>query len=68
MSCFISRLYFPPQCDRAKKVHPISTSLACALYPWNRDDPMILPSLQSIAVNAPREASDSLKNSLNTWG
>jgi hypothetical protein len=57
MSRFIAALYRPPQCERARKVQPISTSSRSASYPWKREVPMTRRDRASCASSAPPEAS-----------
>lgn len=61
MRRFISRLYTPPQCDRAKKVQPISISLFAGSYAWKRDEPMTWPDWESMAIKAAAEIQGLLE-------
>ena len=48
--------------ERAKKVHPISTSFFSALYPLYLDEPMTLLFFESITISDPPDSRDSRKN------
>src|SRR2546425_2626262 len=63
---FNSALYFPPQCERARNVQPISISLLLGSNPKYRDEPIIFWVFRSMTTEAPPDSSDSRKNSLKT--